>query len=323
MTIIIAEAGSNHQQSFTIAKELIDAAAYSNANVVKFQLFNAESLYSDKKTALYKIFKSIELNRKWLPDLVKYSKKKNLSFCCSFFDVKSLNFLKKLNVSHIKIASSELTNLNLLSKLGNNDKNLYLSTGMADLSDVINSINFLKQINNSKITIMQCSSIYPSKHIDANINVIKLYKTVFPDDTVGYSDHTLDNVSAIAAIALGAEVFEKHFTLDKKLNGPDHKYAFEPNELKRYVQDLKNTKKSLGDHKKLFLNKERLSSRREGIFAKKNIKSGDYLRSNNILLNSPPIGIDAKFSSLISNFRIKKNIKSGTPIFWKDLEIKK
>ncbi len=323
MTTVIAEAGSNHQQSFSMAKELIDAAVFSKANIVKFQLFKADSLYSNKKSNLYKIFKSIELNQKWLPDLIKYSRKKKISFCCSFFDDKSFSFLKKINISHLKVASSELTNFNLLSKLGTIDKNLYISTGMADLGDIISSINYLKKINKSKLTIMQCSSIYPSQHSDANVNVIKLYKSIFPNDKIGYSDHTLDNVSAIAALTLGAEVFEKHFTINKKFIGPDHKYALEPKELKNYVEDLKNTKKSLGSNEKLFLHKERQTSRRKGIFAKKNIKYGSKVSSSNLFLDSPPVGIDAKYISLVTDFRVKKNIKSGDPIFWKDIDIKK
>ena len=247
-------------------------------------------------------------------------KKKGLSFCCSFFDNKSLTILKKNNLSHFKIASSELSNFDLLSRLNFLKKNIIVSTGMADLSDVICSIEFLKKITNSKITVMHCSANYPLKYNNVNLNVIKLYKSIFPKESIGFSDHTLDNVSSIAAVALGATVFEKHITLNKKLKGPDHFYALEPNEFKNYINDLNNTSKCLGNETKTFLESERKESRKKGIYLKKNVKSGKILKIQDLYLKSPPIGIDAKYLTSILNFKSNKNLNIHSPLHWKDLE---
>lgn len=319
MNTYIAEAGSNHQQELSIAKELIDMAVEARANIIKFQLFNAKYLYSDRKSEMYKIFKSIELNQKWIPELQNYSKKKKISFCSSFFDIKSLDVLKKNNLSHYKIASSELTNFNLLSRLSFIKKNIFVSTGMADLSDVINSIEFIKKITNSEITVMHCSANYPLDYKNVNLNVIKLYKSIFPKESIGFSDHTLDNVSSIAAVALGATVFEKHITLNKKFKGPDHFYALEPNEFKNYINDLNNASKCLGSESKTFLKSERKDSRREGIYLKKNISSGKSIKIQDLNLKSPPIGIDAKYINHILNLKINKDLSADSPLRWEDI----
>ena len=316
---IIAEAGSNHDQSIEKAKELIDVASSSNAQMIKFQLFNAETLYPDRKSDMYKLFKSIELNSHWLLDLKNYCKKKNILFGCSAFDSTSLKLLKKINISSYKVGSSEMSNFDLIINIASSNKTIFLSTGMSDLSDVVNTINLIKSISKSNIVIMHCTSLYPLTYKNVNLNVINTYQKVFPDNVVGFSDHTLSNTSSIAALGLGAKVFEKHFTLNKKSNGPDHFYALEPKELSNFVLDLNNAHLALGSSVKNFLPEERKFSRNKSLYLFKNVKKGDKVSNSNIVLKSPPLGIDSKYLDFILGMKYSKNLNSDDVLKWSDI----
>ncbi len=314
---IIAEIGSNFNQDINIAKELIDVAAESKAQAVKFQLFNAHLLYPDKGE-IYKIFKSIELNKKWISDLKTYSHKKNISFICSPFDTASAKFLNTQKIDAFKIASSEANNFQLLKTIASFKKPMILSTGMCDLSDILLVTEFLNEINFDNLSVMQCTTQYPVEYNNVNLNVIKTFKNLF-NVPIGFSDHTTDVFTACAALGLGATIFEKHITLSRKMEGPDHFFALEPKELNEYVSNLNKIHKSLGSSIKNVIDFEKINGRRDSIFASKNLKKGDALNLSNILIKRPLSGVSLKYLNEILKFKINKKIKKNQPIKWSDL----
>lgn len=312
----IAEAGSNFNQSLEIGKQLIFNAKSSGAHSVKFQLFNAKALYPNNQK-MFKIFKRNELSKKMFKNLKSYGDKIKIDVFASAFDIGSLKFLEKCGVKYHKVASSELTNLKLLNFLSKTNKPIILSTGMSEISDIQSAINILSK-NNKRIIILQCGSVYPLKYKKNNLNVLKLFrKFKFP---IGLSDHTLDNIAAITAVGLGAQVFEKHFTLSKKMDGPDHSYAMEPQELKNYFTSLRNSFLCLGSKKKRLLSEEKSTSRRKGLYFKKTLKKGQKLKINDFFLKSPPLGLLPSYKDKILSKRLIRNVKKNTPIFLKDFK---
>ena len=312
---IIAEIGSNFNQNKSLALQMIDQASKCGADAVKFQLFKAENLYS-KSNPLYKIFKKIELNSLWLKDLSSYAKSKKIIFLASAFDIESVDNLEKINIAAYKIASSEITNNELLRYIAAKNKPIIISTGMADNIDIQYAIDICEYSNNSNIALLQCSALYPCSLKDANLNVISQLKNRF-NKIVGFSDHTLDYLAASVAVGIGATIFEKHFTLNKKSEGPDHFYALEPKELKEYIKIIKSAYIAKGSHNKSFLDPERMVGRREGLYASQNLKKNDILKNNDFYLARPAIGIDSKFSNSVINSKVKTNIKKNQPIKWK------
>ena len=314
---IIAEIGSNFDQDLNKAFKLIEKAAESGANAVKFQLFKADELYK-KTDALYSVFKSIELNPDWLPRLKDFSEELNLDFLASAFDLKSLEILESLNVVAHKIASSETTNLKFLRKCAVTGKPLIISTGMCDMVDIEEAVNICRSANNEQIILMQCGSIYPLEPKDANLNVIHslINRFKYP---VGLSDHTLDNIASITAIGLGARVFEKHITMDKMSEGPDHFYAIEPKELDKYIHDINQAFMSLGSHQKSLLSLEKEIGRREGLYITRDISSGDTISADDIESKRPALGIRSRYKNSIIGSNIQRDLKKGSPIYWEDL----
>ena len=313
---IIAEIGSNFNQDIKTAYKLIVAAKSSGAQAVKFQLFNAKKLYP-KDLKMYNLFKSIELDYKWIPKLKKFSENNNIEFLSSAFDENSINILEDNNIIAHKIASSEATNLKLLKFLAKTKKPIILSTGMCDIDDIKKAYNIFK---NNDLTIMQCCSVYPLNNIDVNLNVLKDYKKNFPSARLGFSDHTTGNIAAITSIGLGAVVFEKHLTLDKKSKGPDHFYALEPKELKKYIRDINISFTCLGSQKKELLLQEKMYGRREGLYAKINLDKNKRLNKYNIYSKRPSLGIRAKYKNKIIGLKIIKKIFKDEPIYETHLE---
>ena len=312
---IIAEIGSNFNQSLELGKKMIIEAKNCGADAVKFQLFDAKKLYpKDKK--MYKIFKSIELSRKMFLHFYDYSKKINIDISASVFDEASANFLSKINVDFHKIASSELTNYSVIEILSKTHKPLLLSTGMSDLLDVETAYQRILSLGNKKIVIMQCGSMYPLPLNKVNLNTLTTFKKNFECE-IGFSDHTLDDVAAITAVGKGVSVIEKHFTLSKKLSGPDHFYALEPKEFKTLVKRLRQSFISLGTYKKDLLPHERKNSRRVGLYFKKNMKKGDLFNNNCYVEKRPPLGVTPTHLSKIINKKLSQSVKKNSPVFYK------
>tara|TARA_B100000902_G_scaffold399358_1_gene469846 strand:- start:1723 stop:2697 length:975 start_codon:yes stop_codon:yes gene_type:complete len=311
----IAEIGSNFNQDLNTGYKLIDMAKNCGADAVKFQLFSAKKLYpNDKK--MFKIFKSIELNKSFFKKFYNYAKKKNLEVSASTFDLASARFLKKFKVDFHKIASSELTNYSLINYLSKSKIPILLSSGMSDLQDIKNAVKICEKNKNLNIVIMQCGSDYPLKHRDVNLKTLTTFKHNFKY-VLGYSDHTTTEIAGITSIGLGATVFEKHITLNKNSTGPDHFFAMGPDELKNYIYKINEAHKCLGTSKKDLLKQERLNSRRKGLYFGKNLKKGKIFTNKDYIEKSPPIGLTTIYLSTILNKRLRKNVKKNQPIYQK------
>ena len=316
---IIAEIGSNFNQNLEIAYKLIDVAAEAKADAVKFQLFKAANLYPNKD-GLYDIFKSIELNYSWVPKLIKYSKSKNIEFLASAFDIESVDILEENSIHAHKIASSETTNLAFVRYVASKGKPILISTGMCDKIDVIEAINICKEVGNEDYILFQCGSMYPLPHNQSNLKVISSYQKQF-NCIVGLSDHTEDNIAALTAVGLGATVFEKHITLDKNMDGPDHSYAMEPENFKNFCQSINISFEALGSNNKEMLIEEKKNGRREGLYANRDIPKDSIISINDITLKRPALGLRARYFTNIIGVKTKVELKKDEPIEWNKLDI--
>jgi sialic acid synthase SpsE len=294
---VIAEVGSNFDKNLDKARRLIDLAAEAGANAVKFQLFRADFLYPNGGD-LYDIFKSIELDPDWVPILAMHATEQGLHFMASAFDLKSVDVLEAVKTPAHKVASSETTNLGFLHKLASAGKPLIISTGMCDMIDVEEAVNACLGAGNDQIVLLQCGAMYPLPNELVNLRVIQSLARRF-NCPVGFSDHTLGQVAAIAAVGLGATVFEKHYTLDKKGAGPDHFYALEPNELKAYISAVREAHEALGSGEKQMLPKERELGRREGLYLARNMAKGETITAADIVIKRPAVGLRARYVSAV------------------------
>lgn len=315
----IAEAGSNHNQSYETAAKLVDVAADAGADAVKFQLFQSGELYPPG-TEMYKIFKSVEFDAEWLGKLSEHAAKRGILFLASAFDRKSADLLEAAKVPAYKIASSETTNIPLLSYIAKKGKPLLISTGMCDLVDVYEAIKLCESLGNSELALFQCGAMYPLPPELAHLKVMDMFRETFPYP-VGYSDHTLGNHITLAAVARGASLIEKHFTLDRQSQGPDHFYALEPKELKQLVKESREIYASLGEKEKLMLPEEKRVGRREGLYIKRNIKMGQKLTAEDIEIKRPALGLRARYASAIVGSSAKTDLAEGSPLNWADLSL--
>lgn len=304
---IIAEAGVNHNGSLRIAKKMVDVAANASADAVKFQTFNAESLVSkyahkakyqkmtptDDKSQL-EMIKRLELGLGAHKELLRYCRNKKIIFLSSAFDLVSVELLARLGLRIFKIPSGEITNLPYLRKIGSLHKKVIMSTGMASLKEIKDALDVLVKCGTRKqdITVLQCNTEYPTPFKDANLSAMLTIKDKLGVQ-VGYSDHTLGIEVAIAAVALGASVIEKHFTLDKNKSGPDHKASLDPKELKNLVASIRNIEKALGSGVKNPSPSEAINIGvvRKSIVAARDIKKDEFFNKNNLTVKRPGTGI--------------------------------
>lgn len=306
--LIIAEAGVNHNGSLEIAKHLVDEASSAGVDIIKFQTFKAEKLVSkaakqaeyQKKNlgkgeeTQYAMLKKLELSNEQHEELIAYCKLKNIRFFSTAFDMDSIDYLHSLNLGLWKIPSGEITNYPYLKKIASYNEPVILSTGMCELADIENAINVLVTNGVSKdiITVLHCNTEYPTPMKDVNLKAMLEIKEKF-GVKVGYSDHTEGIEVPIAAVALGAAVIEKHFTLDKHMEGPDHKASLEPSELKAMVKSIRNIEQALGTGHKTISESERknIEIARKSIVAAKDIKEGEIFTEENITVKRPGNGI--------------------------------
>lgn len=305
--LIIAEAGVNHNGKLKLAKNLVDAAVLAKADVIKFQTFKAENIiikntpkapYQDKNyakhTTQYNMLKELELTEEDFVELCAYSSKKNILFCSSPFDIQSVEFLHSLKHPFWKIASGEITNYPLLKKIGSYKEKVIMSTGMATLLEIENAVKILMEAGTDKdvITLMHCNTEYPTSMQDVNLRAMKTMRESM-SIAVGYSDHTLGIEVPIAAVALGASVIEKHFTLSRALPGPDHKASLEPQELSEMVQAIRNIEAALGTGIKKPTEAElkNLLLARKSIVASRQISKGECFSEGNLTVKRPGNGM--------------------------------
>ncbi len=317
-TFIIAEAGSNHNGDIKQALKLIDIAANSGADAVKFQLFKAEN-FIEKTSKNFKYLQKYEFQDNWLKRLVKHCKKKNILFLASPFNKNAVDTLVKAGVKAFKIASTETLNLNLVNYIAKKKLPLFVSTGICNYADIYECLDIIKKNKNKRVVLLQCSSVYPAKEFQVNLNVIDTYKSMF-NFPIGFSDHSLGGTACIAAVSKGAKVIEKHFTSDRKMDGPDHSYAINPKDFKLMIKNIRSVEKMMGNKDKYPLAEELKWCRKKGIIAKQNIKKNTKLSLNQMMLVKPQHGIEARYINLVDMLKIKKNKKKNEPIFWTDLE---
>lgn len=302
---IIAEAGVNHNGDIDIAKKLIDAAASAGADAVKFQSFKTENLvtkdapkaeYQKEATGSgnqYEMLKKLELSYEDHIILKKYCDEKGILFISTPFDFESVDLLEKLNIPLYKISSGDLTNIPLLRYIAKLNKPMIVSTGMANLGEVEVAIGEIKNIGNDKISLLHCTSNYPTKYEDVNLNAMITLKNAFKLP-VGYSDHTEGIEVSIAAVAMVAQIIEKHFTLDKDMEGPDHKASLNPEELRKMVASIRNIEKAFGDGIKKCSKSEENTKKvaRKSIVSKVNIAKGETISYENIAFKRPGNGLN-------------------------------
>lgn len=309
-TIIIAEAGVNHNGSIDIAKQLVDKAVEVGVDVIKFQTFKAEKLVSKSaKQAEYQkrniggksddsqlnMLKKLELSEKDHQILIDYCQQKGIQFFSTAFDFDSIDFLHSLNLGLWKIPSGEVTNYPFLKRIALFNEKTILSTGMCDMQDVRNAVEALYKNGLSKenLILLHCNTEYPTPFEDVNLKAMDALRKEFGIE-VGYSDHTKGIEVPIAAVALGATVIEKHFTLDRTLPGPDHKASLEPDELKAMVSAIRNIEKAIGDDGTKHVSeseKKNIAIARKSIVAACDIKAGDTFTEDNLTVKRPGSGI--------------------------------
>lgn len=301
-TFIIAEAGVNHNGSFELAKKLIDAAAEAGADCVKFQTFKADTIVSksakkadyqqkttDAAESQYQMLKRLELSESDHRELQKYCREKGIMFLSTPFDVDSIDFLDSLGLECFKIPSGEITNLPYLRKVNSKHKPVIMSTGMATLNEIKEALAVLKNCN---VSLLHCTTEYPCPFESVNLKAIQTMRGAF-HVPVGYSDHTKGIEVPIAAVAMGATIIEKHFTLDRNMDGPDHKASLEPEELKAMVVAIRHIEAALGTGEKepAECEKKNIAVVRKSIVAKRAIKKGELLTEENLTVKRPGDGI--------------------------------
>jgi N,N'-diacetyllegionaminate synthase len=322
---IIAEAGVNHNGSLDLAKQLIDVAADAGADAVKFQTFKTENLVSknsqkadyqkettDALESQFDMLKKLELDIETHKELIAYCQERGVMFLSTPFDHESIDLLSDLGLQIFKVPSGEITNLPYLRRIGSLSKQVILSTGMSNLEEIRDALNILINAGTFKdnITVLHANTMYPTPLEDVNLNAMLTIQTEF-DIAVGYSDHTLGIEVDIAAVAMGASIIEKHFTLDKAMDGPDHKASLEPEGLKAMISSIRNIEKALGSSEKKPSPSEsaNIAIVRKSIVARQNIKNGELLTEKNITVKRPGNGINPMMWDKILGSKSIKNYK--------------
>lgn len=307
-TLIIAEAGVNHNGSIILAKKLIDAAADAGVDYVKFQTFKTENLVSksavkaeyqkknlsDKDNSQYAMLKKLELSHEQHRELIDYCRLRKIQFFSTAFDLASIDFLSELKLGVWKIPSGEITNYPYIRNIAKHKEPVILSTGMSVMEDIVNAIRILEKfgVSRDKITVLHCNTEYPTPMEDVNLNAMLDLREKL-NIKVGYSDHTQGVEVPVAAVALGACIIEKHFTLDRTLEGPDHQASLEPAELKQMVTAIRNIELAMGQKEKKVSESEEKNKpiARKSIIAVKRIEKGESFTEENLTVKRPGTGL--------------------------------
>ena len=325
--IIIAEAGVNHNGDVNMAKRLIDAAAIAGVDYIKFQTWITEELMDKdapkaeyqkqndgSETSQYEMAKKLELSFDDFRELKKYSDKIGVKFLSTPDEDKSLDFLSdELKLPILKVGSGEVSNIPFLRKIGSKKREVILSTGMSTIGEVEKAYYTLLQSGATSVALLHCTSNYPAAYEAVNLKAMLTLQTAF-NTTVGYSDHTMGNEVSLAAVALGAKIIEKHFTLDINLPGPDHKASITPNELKQLVLQIRNVEKALlgtgtkTPHSSEIETKKVVS---KGIYLNKDLKAGSFITDECIVMKRPAGELNSNMYDLIIGKKINKDLVNG------------
>lgn len=336
-SIIIAEAGVNHNGNINTAKRMIEEAAAAGADYVKFQTFKAKKIASaNAKKAQYQLkndpehyesqlemLKKLEISEKDHFLLKKYAKSRNIKFLSTAFDKESIDFLDKLGVELFKIPSGEITNKPLLQHFASKGKPIILSTGMSDLKEIKDALDVLVKggIKRNEITVLHCNTEYPTPMHDVNLKAMLTIQKAFGVD-IGYSDHTIGIEVPISAVALGAKVIEKHFTLDRHLPGPDHIASLEPEELKKMINAIRNIEKALGSDEKKPTKSEIKNKNiaRKSIHVINHKTPGEILKMEDMVMLRPGYGISPMDYTKAIGRKVLNELFPGQILSWKDLQ---
>ena len=318
-TYVIAEGGLNHNGDINIAKKLIDSAKECGVNAIKFQTYKTENFVRETNQ-YFDVFKNAELNFEQFKELKNYSKSIGLTFFSTPFDIESAEFLNQLEIPCFKIASSDLTNLPLITKIAKMQKPMIISSGLSTMNEINDAVNCCLFEGNNQIALLHCVANYPAQPNEVNMNVINTLKKTF-DFPVGYSDNGESSLVDIVAVSMGANIIEKHFTLDKKMSGPDHGFSIDPNGLKSLISQIHEIDQMKGDGIKIpqFSEIKNRLTIRKSITAKRDLQQGEKIQEDDISIKRPADGIEPKYLTMILGKTINTNIKKDSPIFWSSI----
>jgi N-acetylneuraminate synthase/N,N'-diacetyllegionaminate synthase len=322
---IIAEAGSNHNGDLSIAKQLIDAAAEAKVDAVKFQIFKAETLYSKYTPGFsylagqdtYKLIKELETPREWISTLADYCEQRGIIFMASPFDFEAVDLLDRYVPAH-KIASFEIVDLELIKHIARKGKPIIISTGMSRLGEIEDAIDAARSEGNDQVVLLHCNSLYPTPPEAVNLRAMKTMSKAF-HLPVGFSDHTLGIHIPVAAVTMGASVIEKHFTMSRKMKGPDHAFALEPRDLTAMVSAIREVEKAMGDgikEKSELEGEEMYEKARRSVHAKVDIPAGTTITKEMLTIKRPGYGIKPKYIDIVTGRTTKKDIREDEWITW-------
>ena len=318
-TYVIAEGGLNHNGDINIAKKLIDSAKECGANAIKFQTYKTENFVRETNQ-YFDVFKNAELNFEQFEELKNYSKNIGLTFFSTPFDIESAEFLNQLEIPCFKIASSDLTNLPLITKIAKMQKPMIISSGLSTMNEINDAVNCCLFEGNNQIALLHCVANYPAQPNEVNMNVINTLKKTF-GFPIGYSDNGESSLVDIVAVSMGANIIEKHFTLDKKMSGPDHSFSIDPNGLKSLISQIHEIDQMKGDGIKIpqFSEIKNRLTIRKSITAKRDLQQGEKIQEGDISIKRPADGIEPKYLTMILGKTINTNIKKDSPIFWSNI----
>lgn len=325
---LIAEIGSNHNGNFDQACEMIEKAAEAGINAVKFQTFKAKNHYSTKTPkiemydkGIYELIEELEIDRSWHVKLAEVSRNSGIDFLDSPCDFDAVDLAVQVDMPLIKVASFDMVDIRLVDYISQTGRGVIFSTGMANMSEIETAVNICRKNNNDKIIALQCTSIYPAPAQLSNLRAMDTIRRAF-NIIVGYSDHTLGDHIPCAAVAMGAKVIEKHFTLDRNMKGPDHAFAIEPHELKDMVSRIKDIESGLGDGMKNGPRPEEIEfyeKARRSIIAKRNIGKGEIIKDEDVIIKRPGSGIHPSQLSIVIGRIARREIKEDEPITWETI----
>lgn len=328
-TYIIAEIGSNFDGSLEQAKKLVDLAKEVGADAAKFQSFLPNKIIAKKgfktktsfqarwEKSVYEIYAEAVFPREWHPEIAEYCQNKGIHFLSSPYDKEAVDLLDKIGVPAFKIGSGDITFLSLIEYIARKGKPIILATGASSMGEIEAAVNTIKAADNQDVILLQCVTNYPSPIEHTNIRAMVTLRETF-QVPVGYSDHSLGSVVALGSVALGACVIEKHFTFDKRGEGPDHPFAADVSEMAAMIRDIRLLEAALGSPIKQLTSAETetVILQRRSIFAKVDIPAGATLTAEMIEPLRPAIGIPPQYLSLVIGRKAKFNIREGEPITW-------
>ena len=333
----IAEAGVNHNGSTELGLRLIDAAVEAKADAVKFQTFKTDNIITpeapkstyhiqttggDKVQTWYELLKTQEISENMHIKLMKYCKQKNIIFMSTPYDKDSVDLLDELGVSSFKTASTDTNNIPLLRYIARKAKPTIISTAMSTMEEVENAVKSIKEEGLNEIGVLQCTGNYPANLSDSNLNIIKTFENKL-ECVIGYSDHTEEIINPIAATAMGAKIYEKHFTIDKTLPGPDHRMALDPMELKETIKLVRDTETALGNNTKSVLEceKENRGKLRKSIVIDCDMTEGTVIEKDMLTIKRPGYGIAPEMIDQIVGKKVNKNLKKYDNLKEEDISI--